>query len=60
MLNYFSKLIEKINQLLDHADHRYQSDLEKYLLSKNPGNAAEADLWIRIYNREVIGRNSWM
>jgi hypothetical protein len=60
MLNYFSKLIEKINQLLDDADHRYQSDLEKYLLSKNPGNAAEADLWIRIYNREVIGRNSWM
>jgi hypothetical protein len=60
MLNYFSKLIEKINQLLDNADHRYQSDLEKYLLSKNPGNAAEADLWIRIFNREVIGRNSWM
>jgi hypothetical protein len=60
MLNYFSNLFKKVSDYLEDADHKYQSDLEKFLLSKNPGNAAEADLWIRIYNREVIGRSSWM
>lgn len=60
MLKFISVLVEKLSQYLDDADHQYQSDLEKFLLSKNPGNAAEADLWIRIYNREFTGRNSWM
>jgi hypothetical protein len=60
MLNYFSNLFKKVNSHINWPNHSGQSDLERFILSKNPSNAAEADLWIKIYDREVTRRNSWM
>lgn len=60
MLNYFSNLFKKVNSHINWPSHNSQSDLERFILSKNPNNAAEADLWIKIYDREITRRNSWL
>lgn len=61
MLNYLSDIMHKVNEFIDTTNRNTeQRDLEHFLEDKNPSNAAEADMWIKIYHYEVEGRNTWL
>lgn len=43
MQEFFKKLVEFFTQM-------HQSEVDAYISSKNPGNAAEVEYWLRQYD----------
>jgi Holliday junction resolvasome RuvABC endonuclease subunit len=45
------KTVEKLLSKVFTQKSAYQSDLEQFIVSKNPQSAAEVEHWTRIYDR---------
>lgn len=43
-----------VNNLFNIVQTRKDTELERFISSKNPTNAAEVDYWIREYDRKVV------
>lgn len=48
MLSYIKRVLSNF--------FKYDSEIEQFILSKNPQSIAEIDHWISIHNRKSLGR----
>lgn len=57
MNNISDRLLGMLERLAEmFPNQRYQSDLERYIASKNPTNAAEVEYWTTRYTHN---RDNW-
>lgn len=46
-----AKLLQKLTEFFNQP-----TDIERYINSKNPANAAEIDFWVQQYQQQNAGR----
>jgi hypothetical protein len=52
IIAYFNGLFKRVDK-----NSTYGSELEQYIVSKNPGSVAEIEFWTTQYDRNVTKRN---
>ena len=56
------KMFKTVAKLLSKAftpKLAYQSDLEKFIVSKNPQSVAEVEHWTRLYDRKMLSKGAF-
>lgn len=46
-------MLKKLKELLQRVvrTNKYQSDIEKFIISRNPSSVAEVEYWARVFDR---------
>jgi hypothetical protein len=52
IIAYFNSLFKRVDK-----PSTYGSELEQYIVSKNPGSVAEIEFWTTQYDRSATKRN---
>ena len=60
MITLLQRLKESIETYIVRADSRYSEGLERFISSKGGADIADLDYWIRVYDRHLADRRSWV
>lgn len=60
MLNQLASYFSVLFQPITPPQQTYRSELEQYIISKNPQSIADIDHWTRQFDRNQKQRTTWL
>lgn len=60
MIEYLQRLKESIEDFISRSDSRYTQGLEQFISSRGGSDIVDLDYWIKIYDRQLASRRSWI